>query len=62
MKYISSKIYSIYQSTRTIVCERLPAMQELARLPEFLAHFAKNTLLCPGKTPPPQDWNFSWRT
>ena len=32
------------------MCERLCAMQEQASLPEFLAHFAKNTL-CPWKCP-----------
>ena len=35
-----------------IVCERLSAMQELARLREFFAQFAQNTILCPGKFPP----------
>ena len=34
-----------------IVCERLSAIQEPARLPEFLAHFGQNTLFCLGKTP-----------
>ena len=40
-----------YCSTH-IVCERLSAMQDLARLPEFLAHFGQNTLSC---LSPPND-------
>ena len=38
-----------------ILCVRLSAMQEHVMLPEFLAHFANNTLFLAGQeyTPPP---------
>ena len=35
-----------------IVCERLSAMQELARLREFFAHFGQNTLFLPRQASP----------
>ena len=45
---------NMFGDSTHIVCERLSAMQELARLREFFAHFAQNTLFYPGKFPPPR--------